>query len=234
MAKVDSAIPYIKKSEGGLSRAVTDTASKNPAPWPYNGKTGWHTNKGITYTTFVGLAPKLGYAITADNFFVMPDGIWFKIYKHGYWDPMQGDKINSQAMANAMADYAWAFGVGGAEKRIKRWLLTTYNIKANTMNEVAAAINTLTAKDDEDVFLKFIIHRKAAFTALNQPANEKGWLARMEDLKNEGLKLVSKVTKTVSENKGAVGATLFFLALTAVGYVYRNEIKKVVLTKLKF
>lgn len=208
MASVNSAIPYIKRSEGGLSRATTDTASKNPAPWPYKGKTGWHTNKGVTYTTFVSLSSKLGYSITPDNFFLMPDSIWLKIYKHGYWDPMQGDKIHSQAMANAIADYAWGFGVSGATTRIKRWLQTTFNIKVNSMNEAVEAINELTKKDDKTVFLKFIEHRKAAFAALNQPANEKGWFARMDDLKTEGLKLVAKV---ISENKGAVGTVLFFL-----------------------
>ena len=38
------------KWEGGLSRATTDSASKNSSPYVHEGVTGWHTNRGITYT----------------------------------------------------------------------------------------------------------------------------------------------------------------------------------------
>ena len=79
MANLSLAIPYIQKWEGGLSRATTDTASKNPSPYEHNGKTGWHTNKGITWGTFTDLALKLGIAISPFNFLQMPDFIWRKI-----------------------------------------------------------------------------------------------------------------------------------------------------------
>jgi len=203
MANVQHIIPLILKQEGGLSRALTDTASAHPAPWEFNSKTGWHTNKGVTYTTFSSLAPKLGYAITADNFFTMPEPIWVKIFKNGYWDPMHCDEIKSQAMADAIVDYAWAFGVGGATSRIKKWLSSTYAITANSNSEIATAINALTAKNEEDTFSKFMIHRKAAFAALKQPANEKGWFARMDALTKQGLSILS-------DNKGTT-AIVFFL-----------------------
>lgn len=32
-------VPFIQEQEGGLSRDPNDTASSNPAPWSYNGKT---------------------------------------------------------------------------------------------------------------------------------------------------------------------------------------------------
>jgi lysozyme family protein len=212
MANLQKAIPYIRKAEGGLSRATTDTASKNPAPFPYQGKTGWHTNKGITWTTFSSLAPKLGYQATADNFFVMPDPIWEKIYRHGYWNPMNADKINSEAIAVAIVDYAWAFGVGGATTRLKRWIKTAYGVDASNMTDVVNVINK--QQNESETFDKLIIHRKAAFTALNQPANEKGWQSRMDELKKFGSTLLSNITKTISENKGSTGAAiLFFLGL---------------------
>lgn len=212
MANLQKAIPYIRKAEGGLSRATTDTASKNPAPFPYQGKTGWHTNKGITWTTFSSLAPKLGYQATADNFFVMPDPIWEKIYRHGYWNPMNADKINSEAIAVAIVDYAWAFGVGGATTRLKRWVKTAYGVDASNMTDVVNVINK--QQNESETFDKLIVHRKAAFTALNQPANEKGWQSRMDELKKFGSSLLSNITKTISENKGSTGAAiLFFLGL---------------------
>ena len=207
MADLQTAIPYIRKAEGGLSRTVTDTASKNPAPWSYKGQTGWHTNKGITYTTFSTLAAELGYDNTADNFFTMPDSIWLKIYKNGYWDKMKADLINSEAIAVAIVDYAWGFGAAGATNRLKAWLKSTYNIVTPTITDIVNSLNTLTQNGDTDVFNKLIIHRKAAFAALNQPANESGWLKRMDDLKNFG----SSLLKTIVQNKGTAGAIFFLL-----------------------
>lgn len=205
MADLQKAIPYIRKAEGGLSRATTDTASKNPAPFSYQGKTGWHTNKGITWGTFSTLAPKLGYEASANNFFTMPDSIWEKIYKDGYWNPMMAGNIVSDAIAVAIVDYAWAFGVSGATTRLKKWVKSTFGITANTMADVVNAINK--QPDESDTFNKLIIHRKAAFAALNQPANEKGWFSRMDTLKDFG----SSLLKTISENKGTAAATVFFL-----------------------
>lgn len=205
MADFKTAIPYIRKAEGGLSRATTDTASKDPAPFTYQGKTGWHTNKGITWTTFSGLASKLGYEPTAAIFFSMPDSIWEKIYKDGYWNPMMAGSFKSDAIAVAIVDYAWAFGVGGATTRLKKWVKSTFGIDAKTMTDV---VNTVNKQSDEaETFNKLILHRKAAFSALKQPANEKGWLTRMDVLKDFG----SSLLKTISQNKGTIGISLFFL-----------------------
>lgn len=204
MADFKTAIPYIRKAEGGLSRATTDTASKNPAPFTYQGKTGWHTNKGITWTTFSGLASKLGYEPTAANFFSMPDSIWEKIYKDGYWNPMMAESFKSDAIAVAIVDYAWAFGVGGATTRLKKWVKSTFGIDAKTMADV---VNTVNKQSDEaETFNKLILHRKAAFSALKQPANEKGWLIRMDVLKDFG----SSLLKTISQNTGTIGISIFF------------------------
>lgn len=216
MADLKQIIPYIKAWEGGLSRAKSDTASANPAPWPYKGQTGWHTNKGITYQTFFGSASKLGYQPTAENFFLMPEDIWMKIYRIGYWNPMALDLVKSQAVASAMADYAWGWGVGGAQKQLRKFLLQKYNITASTAEQVATAINKLTANGDKDFFEALIEQRKAAFKSLNQPANEKGWLSRMDQLKAVGLKLVV-------ENKGTIGSVLFIGALGAA-YYFKDDL----------
>ncbi len=210
MADLNTAIPYIRKAEGGLSRAITDTASKNPAPFMYEGQKGWHTNKGITWTTFSSLAPRLGYQASADNFFVMPDEIWEKIYRNGYWDPMRADLINSEAIAVAIVDYAWAFGVGGATNRLKRWVKSTFGVDAQTMTDVVNTINQ--QPNESDTFDKLITHRKAAFAALNQPANDKGWFARMDELKSFGSTLLNKISEKISENKGTILPAIFFLA----------------------
>ena len=219
MADFNLAIKNIKKAEGGLSRATTDTASKNPAPWPYKGQSGWHTNKGITYTTFVSNAQKLGYSVTAENFFTMPDSIWLKIYKVSYWTPIGSELVKSQAMANGMVDYAFNFGVKGASTRIKKWLKDDYRITAVTASDTANAINGLTTSGDKDVFVKFIEHRKKAYLALNQPANITGWINRMDELKSQGLSMVT-------ENKGSIAGGLFFLIVGLLAWNKRKEINQ--------
>jgi lysozyme family protein len=203
MADFQSNIKFIKGWEGGLSRALTDTAHKNPCPCPYNGQTGWHTNKGVTWSAFLTLGPQLGYDPSCDNFFAMPDDIWQKIYRFGYWAPMQGDLYKSQAIANNVAEIAWGSGVGGDTRVMKDFLKKYYNIVVSTPLQIVQAINKLTEKTDKDVFTKLIEHRANFYKSLNQPANIKGWLARLDQLRQKSLALLY-------ENKVAVGGGLLF------------------------
>lgn len=203
MASFTTAIPFIKAAEGRLSRATTDTASRHPAPWPYRGQTGWHTNKGITYSTFVSLAPKLGYAISPENFFLMPEALWQRIFKAGFWDVVKCDQIRSEVLAIALVDYAFNFGPTGAESRIQIWLKKQYRIVAKSPDTVATALNKLSAKDEKGFFQAFIAHRRDAYQKLNQPDNEEGWLERMDKLEEEGLAFLSK-------NSPALATTAFF------------------------
>ena len=86
-ANFERNIAYIKEKEKGLSRAKTDTSSRNPAPClitdPKTGITAddYHTNRGIIWPTFKSMAPKLGYEASCKNFELMPDKIWVPIYK---------------------------------------------------------------------------------------------------------------------------------------------------------
>lgn len=214
MASYSSAIPYIKKSEGGLSRAVTDTASSNPSPYTYQGKSGWHTNRGITWTTFKSLAPSAGYTVSESNFLNMPDDIWLKIYKTGYWNPMKGDTYTSQPVANAVVDFAWAAGVGGSTKALIKYL-SKQGMNADGPISIANSFNNLVKRHGEaKVFNDLIDERKRFFVSLNQPANEKGWLSRMEELRTQGSALVVSGGKFVK--KHWLATTLIVVGLSGI------------------
>ena len=73
MADYRNIISFIKSKEGGLSSATTDTASRNPSPCG-NGSNGqpYHTNKGVTWSTFSSNASSLGYSASCSNFLNMP------------------------------------------------------------------------------------------------------------------------------------------------------------------
>lgn len=73
---------YLLKAEGGLSNDKTDSASSFPSPTPQL----YHTNKGITYRTFVDSASANKYQPTVANFLSMPDSIWYSIYKNNYYN----------------------------------------------------------------------------------------------------------------------------------------------------
>lgn len=235
MANFQSAIPYIQKAEGGLSRATSDSASANPSPYVYKGQTGWHTNRGITWGTFKDLSPKLGYEISEQNFIYMPDDVWYKIYKGGFWDAVKGDLYQSQAIANAVVDFAWAAGTGGSKKSLIKFLKSK-DVTADGPQTIAEGFNKLVEKEGENkVFNDLIDHRKAFFKSLNQPANEKGWLARMESLRKQGLDIISKGAKEVVETakKGVetvkqnpITSALVTLALIVSAYVLYSQLKR--------
>jgi lysozyme family protein len=192
VASVSNIRPFLLAEEGGLSRKTSDKASANPAPWVYNGLTGWHTNKGVTYTTFSSLAAKLGYANTADNFFKMPDSIWDKIFKNDYWNAWYLDQLNSQAIADLLADFSFNSGPGGSFNSIQKYLDTKGIHVANRMQAVAA-LNKIALLNEQTIFLELIAHREAFYRSLSDfSLNGKGWLSRLGKLKAFGLETILK------------------------------------------
>lgn len=184
MADYKLIIPFILKAEGGLSRAASDTASRNPSPCIINGVTGWHTNKGITWSTFSGLAGKLGYAATCENFKTMPQSIWDKIFKNGYWDELNLDLVQNQAIANLAADFAWGAGPVTAARRLQMAVNTVTGKKlvvdGNIGPVTIAAINSAPIKK---LFTVFAELKDSFYKNLpGQAANQKGWDARHQQL----------------------------------------------------
>lgn len=192
MAKHSNIVPFFLKWEGGLSRSTKDTASANPAPWTYNGLTGWHTNKGVTYSTFKSMAPAVGYSVTADNFFTMPSNIWGGIMKIGYWDPFKLDEMNSQVIADTIVSWAWGSGVTGAATQLKKFLAKK-GITVTSTSDIVNAFNSLvTISNEEQIFTEMVAAREAYFRAINQPANLQGWLNRLAEFKSFGLETIKK------------------------------------------
>ena len=108
MANFKQIIPFVKKWEGGFSDHPNDR--------------GGATNQGITWANFVAYAPKLGYPPDWQLFMQMPDYIWERIFKTQYWDAVQGDHIQSQAVAGLLVDFAWGSGPGTAVMHLQRVL----------------------------------------------------------------------------------------------------------------
>ncbi|WP_374339777.1 glycoside hydrolase family 108 protein [Leeia sp.] len=92
MADFNIYLPMLLKFEGGW----VDN--------PYD--PGGSTNKGITFGTFREFAPKiLHLSPTIENLRALTDEQAGKIYKSEYWDPIFGDEIQFQPLANIICDF---------------------------------------------------------------------------------------------------------------------------------
>ena len=206
---------YIKKWEGGLSKDRRDQAAKDPVP----DGSGYHTNMGVTWTTFKGLAAKVGYTPTPKLFYEMPKKIWLGIYKVGYWDLVQGDRINSQAVAELCADWVWGSG-GYAISLIQK---TLNKLGANPPLPGSYVFGPKTLKAMNDAIKKR--GEKAVFEALhnarkqfllNLAANPAysafgtGWQNRLNDFYGFASKLVTENPVAISITVALVAAALWW------------------------
>jgi hypothetical protein len=225
MADIKYITGFTEKWEGGLSRATTDTASKNPSPYTYKGQTGWHTNKGITYGSFKSLSAKLNYKDTADNFLNMPEDIWLKIAKNGYWDIINLDAVKSQAIANLMFSWQWGSGYSW-RNRVQKYLVSKgINWSISDLKGLPNKLNELSDKQGEkQTFDELLEQKKEFLLSLGQPANEKGWLRRLEDLKNYSYTLLGKTTEILKKN--LIQTILITTALLVGSYILYKTLKQ--------
>ena len=167
---INDFISFVQLKEGGLSRHKEDIASAFPSPYTFKDAKGglykdWHTNKGVTYQVFKTLASKLGYTDNEYNFKNMPNEIWIKIFKNGYYKPYQ-NLTTSELINLYVSLWAWGSGKGGANALIKK---------------IGTDIQKMIDDKGEDYTLRFLINERIKFyerLVKAKPQNEKflqGW-----------------------------------------------------------
>lgn len=225
MANFQNIKPLTLKKEGGLSKATTDTASKKPSPYVYKGVTGWHTNKGVTYPVFEAASKKFGFENNATNFINMPDAIWDKIAKGLYWDDLNLDQLKSDGVAAQLFSWHWGAGSGWFP-RVKRYL-TSKNIEWNGKGSTLAnSLNQLIDKQGErQTITELDTQQQEYYTSLNQPANIKGWLARIKETTNLA---TSYIGNLYNQNKTAFnsGIVIGVVLLSISAYLYISKKNK--------
>ena len=177
-------IKWVKKWEGGKSRALTDTASN------YGGPGGVHTNKGITWATYKGAAKSCGYTPTAEDFLKMSDQRWEQIFDKIFWDKWQGDKLmlRSPFLAFYVVQFAWGFGNGGAERRLANFQRKYMSIVDNDITPNEIVRNFISTPIPIKILApQMISYKESVFKSLGQPANLKGWLNRLKDFEKKFL-----------------------------------------------
>jgi lysozyme family protein len=211
-------IAYIRQWEGGLSNAPGDIESAYPAP----GTGGYHTNKGVTWRTFVGSAPKGGYSASPELFMKMPDDIWLKIFKVNFWDFVLADKINSQAIAELIVDWVWGSGPGASIPYVQRYLVNQgekISVDGGFGPMTLAALNRQIAKKGEKKVFEDLYKIRYDFidnlgkTAYGAPFRT-GWLNRLKAFYNMSL-------TTVKENPGTTTIVGLLLVSGVIYYAYK-------------
>lgn len=168
MADIKKLVPIIKKWEGGYSNHSADTD-------------GGCTMQGVTLITFRHYYGKEKNCNDLKN---ITDEQWMHIFKIGYWDKMQADKIKNQSIANLCVNMVWGSG-GVAIKKIQRVLGVTADGIIGPRS--LAAINNA---NQQILFNKLKEMRRVWFNNIvkAQPRKAvflKGWLRRLDSFKFE-------------------------------------------------
>lgn len=177
-------IAYVKQWEGGLSKDKRDAASAYPVP----DGSGYHTNKGVTWQTFVSSAAKAGYPATPEVFYEMSDETWTKIFKVTFWDIVQADKIVSQSVAELIVDWTWGSGPGVSVPHVQRYLISKgYEFPRVTTNfgpiTLTSLNNEIMKTGEKKVFEDLYKIRYNFLDVLGTkayPMFRQGWLNRMK------------------------------------------------------
>jgi lysozyme family protein len=181
-SKINAFIHFIRKWEGGLSRHTSDSASSYPCPTSFNGKSGYHTNCGITYASFV-------HTFGHDNdsrFLTMNSEDWFKVFKTSYWDGVKADSIKDITVAIFMTEIAWGSGTSQAIKTVQKCVNQCglkIAIDGSIGMQTITAINSVNSRE---LLMHMFFERDRFFRAIAKGKNSvflKGWLNRLNDFK---------------------------------------------------
>lgn len=182
-SKINEFVHFIRKWEGGLSRHSSDSASAHPCPTTLNGKSGYHTNAGITYQAWV-------HSFGHDNdsrFLAMNSDDWFKVFKGSYWDSVKADQINDKIVAIFVTEIAWGSGTNQAIRTLQK-SVNACGLKIEV--DGAIGLHTITAVNSlnsRELLAVMFAERERFFRAISKGKNSvflKGWLNRLNDFKH--------------------------------------------------
>lgn len=181
---------YIKKWEGGLSSDPRDPAAKNPCPTIKHKGLPLHTNTGVTWAAFRAHFPKKSEA----EFLNISKADWLAIYERGYWAVMKCSDIDSQAVAELLADWCWMSGSYAGRGLQKVLTANGYPcvvdgiVGAATIKQLNAFIQHFGQKY---VFEKLFAARMSFFQSLKGwKYYGAGWSNRMNEFKKYALSIL--------------------------------------------
>lgn len=220
MADYKLILPSVAKFEGGLSSDPRDSCSKlrSDVIDPKNGL-GYHTNKGVCYSTWMSASKKLGFNPSGKSFVNMTQSQWESIVKDLYWNPLNLDRVNSQAIAEILFQSNWGSGMGGAMVLV-RFLQSKLDIAQDGAigNNTITKLNEVTKnKVAEKNLFKSLWERRLQYLQSLKSFDTygRGWTTRMNDLLERGYSYIG-------ENKGKIGISAILLLIGGAYLLNKN------------
>ena len=174
-------IEHTIRFEGGLSRHASDSAKENTCPTSYKGKSGYHTNKGITYAVW---KKKHGSGMDS-HFFEMSNDEWLQFYMD-YYDLVKGLQVKSDSISFFLTQIAWGSGKKQAGLTVQRALnVLGHNLSVDGVIGTQT-INAINIADEKELFDMMITYRVEFFKKISTGKNSvflKGWLRRLEEFR---------------------------------------------------
>lgn len=190
-------VPFIKKFEGGLSKSKNDAAAEMMCPTAVNGVL-YHTNKGITYRTWVAHFGKYNNK----RFINMNDEDWGTIFEKSFWNKINAENIPFESISFVLSTWCWGSGnVTGAIKFQEALNRLGAKIKADGSigPKTCDAITALNITERE-LFERLCDDRESFFRYISNPVNEKtpekrvayennkanlaGWIRRLDEFRS--------------------------------------------------
>jgi lysozyme family protein len=170
MANFEIFLPMLLKFEGGFADDPVDP--------------GGVTNKGITFKTFTGCAKTLlNVDPTLENLKNLTDAQAGTIYRASYWNPVHGDEMELQDLANIVCDFY--VNAGGNATRLLQRVMNGMGAELAVDGSIGpASIKALATLDQTEVYRRYKSGRITYYQNLaeSQPPLRKflnGWLNRV-------------------------------------------------------
>jgi lysozyme family protein len=173
-------IEFIKRWEGGLARGTSDSSSNHPCPTPHDGKTGWHTNCGVTYAAWEHV---FGNSHD-DRFYAMNSEDWFKVFKGLFWDKIKGSKFSSFGIAAIVTEIAWMSGPYRAGKILQKSINACGGHVDTDGNIGPKTVEAANHIYPQKLFDEIQVERRKFFESIGVGKNAKylkGWINRLND-----------------------------------------------------
>lgn len=219
------------KWEGKYSSDPGDTARSVATTKMLNGHP-IHTNRGVTYATWLNTAAELKHPKTEAGFLNMTSDQWGKIMKKFYWDAVLGDRIQSQAVAEILTEIIWGSGPGGLTPNVI--LLQTFlknkgydpkridgDMGTNTLN----ALNKFTAEKGSkgiqeivDILWKNRVEQLKGYKTA--PKHLGGWMNRMNDWYSSTSDKIKKMLIDNPKSSGIIAGVSILFGLFLIGKKY--------------
>lgn len=205
MASFNNFIPTLSLNEGGYQDIPTDKGNYNSL----NELIG--TNHGISAPT---LETYLGYVPTSFDMQNLSFETANTIFKTMFWDEMQGDSINDQAVAEILIDQGINSNPKTATKMMQR-VLNQYFSKNLVVDGILGpnTLNAINSVNSKELFVRYSKAREYYYRSLSQfSIFGHSWLNRIKTIANK-----FKIYITTSNNGLAPITVIGIFSVIAIG-----------------